>query len=176
MVSPGQQHSSKQVSCSHKHSIHFGDVHADFLTAAGPIWSDYSEDTWFIDIWATRESLLCGFVFVKCIPIFWLPRATRKWSPSFEGRSVLVRTTVSGPILWSMSITCGVIPQVLCSISQTKVYAALSETHWVLTSRASSCVWIFLPVNSLRTKKQKFQICFTVWLFNFPHKMHLFNR
>lgn len=39
------------------------------------------------------------------LPIFWLPRATRNWSPSLEGRSVLVRTTVSGPILCSKSIT-----------------------------------------------------------------------
>lgn len=38
-------------------------------------------------------------------PMFWLPRATRNWSPRFDGRSVLVRTTVSGPSLWSKSIT-----------------------------------------------------------------------
>lgn len=39
------------------------------------------------------------------LPILWLPRATKNGSPYFEGRSVLVKTTVSGPMLCSNSIT-----------------------------------------------------------------------
>lgn len=45
MVSPGQQHGGKQVSGPHKHSVHFGDVHADFLIGFAPIGFDYEEDT-----------------------------------------------------------------------------------------------------------------------------------
>lgn len=40
---------------------------------------------------------------VSNLPSLWLPRATRNWSPSLEGKSVLVRTTVPGPIWWSRS-------------------------------------------------------------------------
>lgn len=38
LMSPCQQHSSKQVACPHKDSIHSGDVQADFLTGVCPIW------------------------------------------------------------------------------------------------------------------------------------------
>lgn len=45
MVSPGQQHGGKQVSRPHKHSVHFWDVHADFVIGFAPIWLDYEDDT-----------------------------------------------------------------------------------------------------------------------------------
>lgn len=51
MVSPGKQQGGEKVSCPYKYSIHFGDVHADFLTGLGPVWFHYSaEDRWGSDI------------------------------------------------------------------------------------------------------------------------------
>lgn len=43
-VSPGQQHGGKQVPRAHKHSVHFGNVHADFLTGNRPIWIHCNEE------------------------------------------------------------------------------------------------------------------------------------
>lgn len=44
MVSPGQQQGGKQVPRAHKHSVHFGNVHADFMTGNCPIWIYYNEE------------------------------------------------------------------------------------------------------------------------------------
>lgn len=148
MVSPGQQHGGKQVPRAHKHSVHFGNVHADFMTGNCPIWVYYNEEkqvnkplkkttTWQLD-WS------CDCL--GRLPIFWLPRATRYWSPCLEGRSVLVRTTVSGPILWSKSITW--IRGQIC-LQQNQINRSVEMWSRLLTCRASSSELIFLPVNSL---------------------------
>ena len=42
VVGPGQEHGCKQVAGSHKHCIHFGDVHPNLLAAAGPVRFHYS--------------------------------------------------------------------------------------------------------------------------------------
>lgn len=45
-------------------------------------------------------------LFISVLPWRWLPSDTRKRSPSLEGRSEEVMTTVSGPMAWRRSITC----------------------------------------------------------------------
>ena len=42
VVGPGQEHGCKQVARSHKHCVHFGDVHPNLLAAAGPVRFHYS--------------------------------------------------------------------------------------------------------------------------------------
>lgn len=96
MVGPGQQHGGEQVSRPHKHRVHLGDVHADFLTGSLPVWFDCQDDTRLSRDGGMRQ--ICVDSWTN-IPVFWLPSATRNPSPCLDGRSVLVRTTVPGPIL-----------------------------------------------------------------------------
>lgn len=116
VVCPRQQHRSKQISSSHEDGIHFRNFYSDSLccpAAVGTGWSCDSSDSG------------AGRVVVKLsqrqktnsrrhkgndaagLPWRWLPSDTRKRSPSLEGRSEEVMTTVSGPIAWSRSITWG---------------------------------------------------------------------
>lgn len=163
-MSPGQQHGRKEVSSPHKHSIHSGDVHADFLSALGPIWFHYSGDTQ-----NNHFKTPLSFCFHK-VQALSEERRLDTYSLAPKRHQELVSLfggqvcTCEDDSLWTHLMKqvhhLGKIGEVAFHLHccECKLDAAQWKIHETLTLRASSSELIFLPVNNLHENRQEIRL------------------